>query len=157
MRFLFVYTREAHPGEHFPPHRTFEQKLEHARSFKEILRTERPILVDDLIGSGHRMYGSLPNMTYLISRAGRVLFRSDWTDAPTITTVLNYVVGARARRHEGLRLVPFYTELVGYRYSDQDKFMEGLARAGKQAVKDFERTMQKRKQKGSSPGRIELD
>lgn len=152
-----MYTREAHPGEHFPPHLTFEQKVDHARSFKKTLRIERPILVDDLIGSGHRMYGALPNMTYLISRSGRILFRSDWTDAPTIRTVLQYVVDARARRHEGLRLVPFYAEFVGYRYSDQGKFMEGLARAGKQAVEDYERTMQKRKQKGNSAGRIELD
>lgn len=51
----------------------------------------------------------------------------------------------------------FYAEFVGYRYSDQGKFMEGLARTGKQAVEDYERTIQKRKQKGNSPGRMELD
>ncbi len=30
-RFVFVYTREAHPGEHYPHHTSVEQKLAHAR------------------------------------------------------------------------------------------------------------------------------
>jgi hypothetical protein len=82
--FMFVYTREAHPGENYPAHRTFEQKLAHARAFKAEFKIERPILVDDLIGTAHKLYGSLLKMTYLISRGGRVLFRADWTDPPTI-------------------------------------------------------------------------
>lgn len=155
--FLFVYTREAHPGEHFPAHRSFEQKMSHAQSFKTILEVRRPILVDDILGSSHKAYGSLPNMTYLIGRGGRILFRSDWTDPPTIETVLQYVVSARSRRREGLRLVPFYAELVGYRFSDQEKFLANLARAGERAVTEYERTMKKRTKQKGSPGRIELD
>ena len=57
-------------------------------------------------------------MTYLIGSSARVLFRSDWTDPPTIAAVLDYVRAARARRREGLRLGPFYAELVGYRWHD---------------------------------------
>ena len=52
-----------------------EQKLAHARAFKERFQIERPILVDDLIGTGHKLYGMLPNMTYLIGRGGKILFR----------------------------------------------------------------------------------
>ena len=44
---LFLYTREAHPGENFPAHRSMEQKLAHASAFKERFQIERPILVDD--------------------------------------------------------------------------------------------------------------
>jgi len=84
INFLFLYTREAHPGENYPAHRSFEQKLSHARAFKAEFKIERPILVDDLVGTAHKLYGSLPNMTYLIGRSGRVLFRADWTDPPTI-------------------------------------------------------------------------
>ena len=152
---VFLYTREAHPGENYPAHRNFEQKLAHARAFKAEFRVERPILVDDLIGTAHKLYGSLPNMTYLIGRGGKVLFRADWTDPPTIEYALKYVLASRARRREGLRMVPFYAELVGYRWNDPAKFQDGLARAGHQAVDDFARAMQHRL-KGPRPGRIEL-
>jgi hypothetical protein len=155
--FLFVYTREAHPGEHFPAHRSMEQKLAHARAFRDTFGIARPILVDDLEGTGHRRYGTLPNMTYLIGRGGKVLFRADWTDPATIRHVLDYVLAARARRREGLRLAPFYAEFVGYRWIDNDRFQEGLRRAGPQAVDDFARVLQRWQRQGSrGPGRIEL-
>lgn len=153
---VFIYTREAHPGENFPAHRSFEQKLAHARAFREKFQIERPILVDDLVGTGHKLYGALPNMTYLIGRRGKVLFRADWTDPPTVHSMLNYVLGSRARRREGWRLVPFYAEFVGYRWNDPAKFQEGLERAGPQAVADFAAAMERRKHQGPRPGRIEL-
>jgi hypothetical protein len=153
--FVFVYTREAHPGECFPAHRTLEQKIEHARAFRDRFGIERPILVDDLGGTGHRLYGELPNMTYLVSRSGQILFRSDWTDPPTIEHALRYVVASRERRREGLRLKPFYTEMLGYRWSDQDAFNAGLEIAGPQAVADFASAMQRWNAPGTQiPGRI---
>lgn len=156
--FAFVYTREAHPGEHYPAHRSLEQKLEQARAFQRLLEIERPILVDDLQGTGHSLYGRLPNMTYLIGKGGRVLFRADWTDPPTIQWALDYVLDARGRRNDGLRLGPFYAEIVGYRWSDQSKFQEGLQRAGQQAVvDDFARSMRGRPGETPRPGRIVLD
>jgi hypothetical protein len=137
IRSVFFYTREAHPGEHFPAHRANEQKLSHARAFVDRFAIERPVLVDDLAGTGHRLYGLLPNMTYLIGRGGRVLFRSDWTDPPTIEQALRYLLDARDRRREGLSLKPFYAEFLGYRWSSQAAFMAGLEVAGPQAVSDF--------------------
>jgi hypothetical protein len=141
--FVFVYTREAHPGEHFPAHRTLEQKIEHARAFRERFGIERPILVDDLAGSGHRLFGELPNMTYLVSRSGQILFRADWTDPPTIATAVRYVVDSRAKRRSGLRLKPFYAEMLGYRWSDMNAFNQGLEIAGPQAVTDFANAMKR--------------
>lgn len=153
---VFLYTREAHPGERFPAHRSMAQKLAHARAFKELCGVERPILVDDLAGTGHRLFGMLPNMVYLVGRGGRVLFRADWTDAPTIAAAVRYVRDARARRREGLRLKPFYAEFVGYRWSDQAAFDEGLALAGQQAVEDFARAMERWARGGAVPGRVEV-
>jgi hypothetical protein len=95
-----------------------EQKLRQARKFQELLEIKRPILVDDLKGTGHRLYGGLPNMTYLVGRGGKVLFRADWTDPPTIAAAIAYVLASRARRREGQRLGPFYAEFVGYRWTD---------------------------------------
>ena len=154
---VFLYTREAHPGEHFPAHRDLEQKIAHARAFKEQYAVERPILVDDLAGTGHRAYGLLPNMTYLIGRGGRVLFRADWTDAATIETAIQYVLAARARRREGLRLKPFYTEMIGYRWSDPAAFDAGLEVAGPQAVTDFARASEMWARTGGLRGKIDLD
>ena len=157
VEFVFLYTREAHPGENYPAHSSFEQKLAHARAFKAEFKVERPILVDDLTGTAHKLYGSLPNMTYLIGRGGRLLFRADWTDPPTIEYAIDYVLNSRQRRREGLRLAPFYAEFVGYRWNDPAKFQEGLVRAGQQAVDDFSRAMEKRSQGPLRPGRIELN
>lgn len=154
-RFLFVYTREAHPGEHYGPHRSMEQKLAHARAFQQHQQIERPILVDDLVGTGHRLYGALPNMTYIISRGGRVLFRSDWTDAPTIAMYVQYLLEVRQRRRSGARLAGFFAECVGYRNVDPVQFQRGLERAGPQAVEDFARTMQRWTSQGKIPSRME--
>jgi hypothetical protein len=155
--FVFVYTREAHPGENFPAHRSMEQKLAHARAFKERFQIERPILVDDLVGTGHKLYGMLPNMTYFIGRGGKILFRADWTDPPTIEWAVQYIQNSRARRREGFHMAPFYAEIVGYRWSDPDKVTEGLVRAGPKAVDDYERAMQRRQKQGPRPGRIDID
>lgn len=154
---MFLYTREAHPGERFPAHRSFEQKLAHARAFRDRFAVERPILVDDLTGTGHRLYGLLPNMTYLIGRGGRVLFRADWTDAATVEAALGYLLAARGRHREGLRLKPFYAEFVGYRWSDQAAFDAGLELAGPQAVADFARAMEGWTRQGQVPGRVAVD
>ena len=146
--FVFVYTREAHPGESFPAHRTMEQKLSHARAFKEQYRVHRPILVDDLMGTGHRLYGNMSNMTYLLGRGGKVLFRSDWTDPPTIEVILRYILDVRSRRREGLHLAPFYAEMVGYRWSDPVKHDEGMLRGGQQAMDDYQRELRRRREEG---------
>jgi hypothetical protein len=95
------------------------------------------VLDDDLAGTGHRLYGLLPNMTYLIGRGGRVHFRADWTDPPTIEQAIRYLLDARDRRREGLSLKPFYAEFLGYRWSSQAAFMAGLEVAGPQAVSNF--------------------
>jgi hypothetical protein len=155
--FVFLYTREAHPGENFPAHRSMEQKIAHARAFEELFHVKRPILVDDLVGSVHKAYGELPNMTYLVSRGGTVLFRADWTDPPTIKWALDYFLDARARRREGLRLGPFYAEIVGYRWSDQQRFQAGLERAGQQAVDDFAQAIGRGPGIRARPGRIVLE
>lgn len=79
--FFIVYVREAHPGENFPRHTSFEQKLAHARKLKDLEGVKIPILVDDFQGTVHRAYGLRPNMIYLIEREGTIVYKSDWTDA----------------------------------------------------------------------------
>lgn len=114
-------------------------------------------MVDDLAGTGHRRYGELPNMTYLVGRGGRVLFRADWTDAATVEAAIGYLLAARARRREGLRLKPFYAEFVGHRWSDPAAFAAGLEVAGPQAEADFARAQERWARTGGLKGRIEVD
>jgi hypothetical protein len=136
---VFIYTREAHPGEHYPAHTSFEQKLRYARDFKERFNISRPVLVDDLQGTVHRAFGTMPNMTYLLNSAHTVLFRANWTDPLTIRFALDYHLNVLDRRRSGLRLNPFYAELHGFRWVDDDAFFDGLELAGPQAVDDFHR------------------
>lgn len=51
--FVFVYVREAHPGENLPAHKSMEQKAKHARIFRDELEITRPIVLDGLDGAGH--------------------------------------------------------------------------------------------------------
>ncbi len=95
-------------------------------------------------------------MTYLIGRGGRVLFRSNWTDAPTIELMLNYLVNVRARRREGERMTPFYAEFAGFRINDPATFQEGLKVAGQQAVDDFARMMQIWAQRAKIAGPLDV-
>src|SRR5579862_2046994 len=85
---LFVYTREAHPGEHLPHHTTFEQKLTHARRLRDEQHMRRRILVDALDGPVHRAYGALPNMTWIVLRGGVIAYKAAWTDADDVRDAL---------------------------------------------------------------------
>lgn len=139
VRSVFIYVREAHPGEHYPAHAAFEQKLQHARDFRERVGVTRPILVDDLEGTTHRAFGTLPNMTYILNAAHTVIFRANWTDPLTIKFALDYHFSVLDRRRSGLRQNPFYAEMYGFRWVDDEAFFEGLELAGPKAVADFHR------------------
>jgi len=134
---VFLYVREAHPGEILPQHDSFERKLAHAAEFKRLFDVRRPILVDDLAGSAHRAFGRLPNMTYVLSSSHTVVYRSAWTDSPSIRFALDYLLGVQDRRGGGERLAPFYSELLGFRWIDDPAFWAGLERNGPKAVAEF--------------------
>jgi len=137
IQFVFVYTREAHPGERYPHHSEMQQKLRHARAMVQRWGIARPMLVDDLQGTVHRAYGELPNMTYIVGAAGSVLYRADWTDARSIRAALDQLVLEREQRRGGARLTPFYQESMQQRTNTLEPFMEGLLLAGPRAVEEF--------------------
>jgi hypothetical protein len=134
---VFVYVREAHPGEHYGHHESFAQKMELAREFKRLFNVRRPILVDDIDGTAHSAFGRLPNMTYILGPGNRVVFRSDWTDPDITRTAIAYLLARRSARREGMRLAPFYAEIEGSRWVDNAAFTAGLVRNGPRAVDEF--------------------
>lgn len=134
---IFLYTHEAHPGEHYPPLRSMEQKVKHAEALRDIYGVTRPILLDALDGACHRGYGGYPNMTWIFNRQGQVLYKAAWTDSASVERMLDYLIEVAERRKNRERLAPFLVERVEYRVQDRDAFYGGLERNGPQAVDDF--------------------
>lgn len=134
---VFLYTYEAHPGEYYPHLTSMEQKLRHARDLRDVLGVTRPVLVDALDGACHRAYGSMPNMSWIFSRAGLPVYKADWTAPESIENALAFFSGVSERRAVGQRLVPFQVERLDYRSADREAFYKGLERNGPKAVREF--------------------
>lgn len=135
---IFVYTHEAHPGENYPHLTTMEQKYKHAQALKDIFKVDRPILLDSLEGDCHRAFGSMPNMSWIINRAGIPIYKSDWTDVISVDLAIQYYLSVKSRRRQGAQLSPFKVERLDYRLQDRDGFYKGLKRNGPKAVQEFD-------------------
>lgn len=134
---VFVYTHEAHPGEHYPHLTSMEQKFRHARDLRNVLGVRRPILVDSLDGACHRAYGSMPNMSWVFTNTGVPVYKSDWTEARSIANAIEYFLDVSKRRQAKERLAPFRVERLDFRIHDREAFFEGLKRNGPKAVREF--------------------
>lgn len=92
VQFLVVYVREAHPGERayrtYPQPRDFRQKLAYARELVAHEGLRCPILVDGMDEAVHQRYGGLPNMVYVLDKAGDIAYKATWTRAEEIDRVL---------------------------------------------------------------------
>lgn len=141
VEFLFVYVREAHPGEKITRHRSIAEKVRAA----ELLRRDEdlglPVVVDDLKGSIHRKYGKLPNPTFLIDKSGRVSFRCLWTRAKVIREAVKELLKVEKERDsdhaivrggEDTSMPMTYAMLHTHR---------ALDRGGSKAVRDFHREL----------------
>jgi len=134
---IFLYTHEAHPGEHYPHLTSLEQKLRHAKALRDLLGVTRPILLDALDGTCHRAYGSMPNMTWIFTRSGVPIYKSDWSDASSVENAIQYLLDVSDRRRARERLAPFRVERLDYRNQDREAFFKGLERSGPKAVQEF--------------------
>lgn len=136
--FITVYTREAHPGERITCHMSFQDKMLQARKFSVETGNRTRILVDTLEGDGHRAYGLLANMIYVVNKEGVIIYRSDWTDTSGLEGVLHDLVRwkefsmgtgmYRLQYYEGVR------PLAGV--IDRRSVSKLLSKAGRGAVGD---------------------
>lgn len=135
--FIFVYAREAHPGERIPAHRSYGQKLRAARILRDEEDIVMPVVVDDLRGSIHRKYSWLPNPAFLIDKSGRVAFGCMWAQPDKLAGAIEELL--RFQREQGSKHVVVaggqdlsmrlsYRALSSYR---------ALERGGQLAIKDF--------------------
>jgi hypothetical protein len=139
---VFIYTREAHPGENVPSHESFERKLACAKRLAGEAGISRDILVDDLAGTVHRAYGLMPNMTWVIGRGGRVAYKANWTSAANVEAFLARFLAARSEHPSGTTPVMYETQQAEFRYPDRKRFTEHLRRNGPRAVAEFEKAQQ---------------
>lgn len=138
---VFLYSYEAHPGEHYPHLSSMEQKFQHAQALRDEYGVTRRIVADALDGACHRAYGSMPNMTWVFTKGGVPVYKSDWTDSKSVEQALEYFLDVVQRRKAGERLTQFRVERADYRSNDRDRFFESLARNGPKAVEEFKRFM----------------
>ncbi|MQA85737.1 MAG: hypothetical protein GEV03_14215 [Streptosporangiales bacterium] len=120
-----------------PHHDTFERKLAQARLLRDETGIRRPILVDDLSGTVHRKYGDMPNMTWILDRGGRVVYKANWTNAANVEAFLDRYLAARERRPPGAAQVMYETEQIEFRRTDAEQFQKHLLRNGPRAVEEF--------------------
>ena len=137
--FLFVYIREAHPGEVFPHHKSWEQKVSHAQAFRD-RGLNRPILLDSMNGSVNRVYGAVSNMSWIIDHTGHVVFRATWTAASDIRAALDETLHMRELRRRGQGVSPYYRETMGLQLAP-NRPEEWLG--GQKAIDDFQKYMPK--------------
>lgn len=128
--FLFIYVREAHPDDFpdHPAHKSFEQKWQHALDLRERHHTPRTILVDDLDGTLHNVYGLRPNMSWIIDHAGRVSYKADWTSAADIRNALEDTLRIRELKRQG-GFKDFYRETMTVLAGGRGSRAERMAQA----------------------------
>lgn len=88
IHFLLLYVREAHPGGRTNSITSMKEKMANAKAMLKLYKEKRTILIDDLEGTAHRLYGAMPNMTYVIDTDGTVKFRTNWTNVEALKKVL---------------------------------------------------------------------
>ena len=91
IHFLLLYIREAHPGGKTQSVKTMEEKISHAKLTDKYYNEQREILIDSLDGNAHNLYGSMPNMTYVIGTDGVVKFRANWTNIDALKDILENI------------------------------------------------------------------
>ena len=126
--FLVIYTREAHPGEAMPAHRTIGQKRRAALRLLGDEPLRRAVLLDDLAGTVHRAYGQAWDSTYVIDGAGTVVLRQAWTSPEEVDAVLaDLAAGTSVAPRQATEMAPLTGRPLG----------DSLLRGGTQALLDF--------------------
>jgi peroxiredoxin len=149
VEFLFVYVREAHPGDAIPAHERMEDKIAASELLREEEDIDIPIAVDDLKGTTHRNYGKLPNPTYVVDKSGRVAFRSLWSRPGEVRAALEDLLARQEERGVEHAIVHGGDDVSmpmshGLLYSHR-----ALERGGREAIHDFREAM-------GAPGRVAL-
>jgi hypothetical protein len=97
VEFATVLVRQGHPGPAAERYRTFPHKAADAAAHEREDGVPWTVLVDDVDGRVHRMYGMLSDPTFLIDDDGRVAFYNAVTHAPTLHRAIDALMNRRGR------------------------------------------------------------
>lgn len=86
----------------------------------------------------HHAYGLLPNMSFVLSRGGQILYKAMWTSAARIAEFVERL----ERAPGGVGYAPFFTEQVEVREVDPAAFRRRLVINGPRAVAEWDRATQ---------------
>lgn len=78
--FLSLYVREAHPGDRYEQPERFEDKVRHARDYRDRDEIEWPVAVDEIDGTLHRQLDPKPHSAYVMAPDGTVAARVLWAN-----------------------------------------------------------------------------
>ncbi len=92
-----MFLRQAHPGPGARPYRDHGQKVADARRYAREESIPWSVLVDDLDGTVHQVYGGLADPTYLIDADGRVAFYCMWTHGPSLYRAIQALLRQECR------------------------------------------------------------
>src|SRR3990172_5066299 len=101
--FYVLYVREAHPGQYYPAHGSFSEKLKNANDLNREEKVGRTILIDDFEGTMNRDYGARPNSVYIIGSDGVISYRADWNEPREVEKYLNVLL---AKNGMGAEVAP---------------------------------------------------
>lgn len=136
--FYLVYTREAHPGERYPRHTSRKQKFSHARDLARLENVRFPILVDSLDGKIHKRYGLWPVSLFVISRDGRLVYRSNIAYPAELRSYLEELIRTDDLEAKAVRVIhPVYSERLIEREADRETHRRVYERAGAKAFEDY--------------------
>jgi peroxiredoxin len=135
--FFLLYTRESHPAENYPSHRSWEQKAAHARDLQRLENVQVPIIVDSLDGKIHRSYGVWPNALFVIHKDGRLIFRSNMANPRELREFLEDLMATDQAATEGRVLHLQYSERVIAHEADQATHRRVYERAGPKAFDNY--------------------
>ncbi|HWR34286.1 MAG TPA: redoxin domain-containing protein [Clostridia bacterium] len=141
VQFLFVYVREAHPGEELTAHKSQQDKVAAAEMLREEDEIEMPILVDDLNGKVHRKYGQIPNSTFIIDKSGRVSFRAVATRPMLIADALDELLERQRERGVDHAVVHGGEDLAAPSMRTFLNAHRALERGGTDAIRNFREQM----------------
>jgi hypothetical protein len=141
IQFVSVYVREAHPGENYPHHTSYKQKMHHARDWVSQEGILWTVAVDSLEGTTHQAYGCTVNPAYLIGRSGHVAFRALCAGQEgLLRDKLRELLRREASGENPITLgqkrnlvIPYVREAAEIDYV--------LSRAGKKSLEDFHRAV----------------
>jgi len=111
VHFLLLYVREAHPGSRTKQITSFTEKMDNAKSISKLYNEQREVLVDTVDGFAHKLYGSMPNMTYVIGKNGIIKFRANWTNIDALKKVLLDPDKIVSKDYYGVVKPPLFTAL----------------------------------------------